>query len=246
MVRLWKAWILAKKDLKVLRTRRALLVMTFFIPIALGVAFPALVTVLIHRKGFSVAGDAQYLSAFGVWFALLSAGLSLYISSYSIVGEKLEKSMEPLLATPTTDGEILLGKYLSVLPVIVVAMWIGGSVYMGLSDLLTSGEFGYLFFPNWSFSETLFAEVPIVSFYAIAVSVFVSSKASSVQGAYQTGIVAILPFFVLYFLGLTGIFSESSNLHVAYISIAFLVIGVLMYFVSKATFDRETILTRWK
>lgn len=85
-----------------------------------------------------------------------------------------------------------------------------------------------------------------MSFYAIAVAVFVSSKANSVQGAYQIGIVAVLPFFVLYFLGLTGIFSEDSNLHVAYISIAFLVIGIAMYFVSKATFKREDILTKWK
>lgn len=39
--------------------------------------------------------------------------LPTIIASYSIVGEKNNKSLEPILASPTTDGELLLGKVLS-------------------------------------------------------------------------------------------------------------------------------------
>jgi ABC-2 type transport system permease protein len=43
-------------------------------------------------------------------FVVLATVLPSTIAAHSIVGEKVEKTLEPLLATPTTDGEILLGK----------------------------------------------------------------------------------------------------------------------------------------
>jgi hypothetical protein len=43
-------------------------------------------------------------------FIIVPATLPTIIASYSIVGEKNNRSLEPLLATPTTDGELLAGK----------------------------------------------------------------------------------------------------------------------------------------
>ena len=53
------------------------------------------------------------------------------------MGEKVEKSLEPLLATPTTDGEILLGKSIAAFIPPVVATWAGAAIYMALIDNLT-------------------------------------------------------------------------------------------------------------
>jgi ABC-2 type transport system permease protein len=46
-------------------------------------------------------------------FIIVPATLPTIIATYSIVGEKNNRSLEPLLATPTTDGEILTGKIFS-------------------------------------------------------------------------------------------------------------------------------------
>lgn len=47
---------------------------------------------------------------------IIGAGiLPTGIASYAIVGEKIEKSLEPLLATPASDGDVLMGKSLAAL-----------------------------------------------------------------------------------------------------------------------------------
>ena len=75
---------------------------------------------LLFPKGKAAISSINLLGAFPFFFIILSALLPLYISSYGIVGEKTEKNLEPLLATPTSDGEILMGKCIgSFLPVLV-------------------------------------------------------------------------------------------------------------------------------
>ena len=43
------------------------------------------------------------LDSFSFFFVIIATIIPTAISSYSIVGEKVEKSLEPLLATPATD-----------------------------------------------------------------------------------------------------------------------------------------------
>ena len=38
---------------------------------------------------------------------IYTGALPANLASYSMVGEKVERSLEPLLATPASDGEIL-------------------------------------------------------------------------------------------------------------------------------------------
>jgi hypothetical protein len=59
--------------------------------------------------------------------------LPVAIASYSLVGEKIERSLEPLLATPATDGEILLGKGIAAFVPPVAAIWAGAVVFMALA-----------------------------------------------------------------------------------------------------------------
>ena len=70
-------------------------------------------------------------------FVIASAVLPTAIAAYSIVGEKVEKSLEPLLATPTTDGEILLGKSIAALLPPHDSHLCRFTLYMVLIDYLT-------------------------------------------------------------------------------------------------------------
>ncbi len=70
------------------------------------------------------------LNSFSFFLVIGAAFVPLGIASYSIVGEKVEKSLEPLLATPLTDGEILLGKTISAIVPTLVAMYAAAVVFM--------------------------------------------------------------------------------------------------------------------
>ena len=69
-------------------------------------------------------------------FVILATVLPSTIAAYSIVGEKVEKTLEPLLATPTTDGEILLGKSIASFIPPILSTWIGASIFMAATDYI--------------------------------------------------------------------------------------------------------------
>ncbi len=245
-MRLWKSWIIAKKDMTILRRRRGLTVGFVALPLILSIALPGLLELLITRRGFSPARDTDLISAFGFFFLLIAVMLPLYLSSYSIVGEKVEKSIEPLLATPTSDGEILMGKYIGTFLPVLLVLYLAAVVYMLLIDTFTAGDLGYAYYPNWSFTIQELVAVPTAATYAITFSVFVSSKVNGAQTAYQVGAVTMIPFFALYVMGEAGFVNLNDTTNILYISAGLLVAAVVMYYVSRAAFGREKILTQWR
>lgn len=245
-MRLWKAWILARKDLKIIRRKRSFLAGLFVLPLFMGIGLPGLIEFVIIRRSIQVSALQDLLGAFGFFFVLISVFLPLYISSYSLVGEKVEKSIEPLLATPTSDEEILIGKYISVFIPVIVSIYLGAVVFIVLMNVFTAPKLGYLFYPNWAFAIIMFIAVPLACLYAISFSVFISGKVNSTQGAYQVGVLSILPFIILYVMGEIGIVSLVNTTNILIISGILLAMAVSMYFISSATFKREEILVNWK
>ena len=77
----------------------------------------------------------QFISFLLIFFIIYPVVLPTVMASYSFVGEKLNRSLEPLLATPTTDSELLsegrghihscmLATWLSFIPfTIIVTSW---------------------------------------------------------------------------------------------------------------------------
>ncbi|MEM4171173.1 MAG: ABC transporter permease subunit [Thermoplasmata archaeon] len=177
---------------------------------------------------------------------IISALLPLYLSSYSIVGEKIEKSLEPLLATPTSDSEILMGKYISAFLPMIITIYGAMIVFMALSDLFTYNELGYLFYPNWTFIIVMFIGVPLSIIYGISFGVFASAKVTNPQTSYQMGGISLIPFLVLYVMGEINLVSLNSTTNLLIISAGLLIAVIFMYFLTKATFNREKILTEWK
>ncbi len=71
-----------------------------------------------------------------MYFLILPVIIPLAIAVYSIVGEKEQGSLEPLLATPISDWELFLGKALvSVLPAVVLT-WGSFGLFLGVSVAL--------------------------------------------------------------------------------------------------------------
>ncbi len=159
--------------------------------------------VIQHGKngGWSPAELSIFLPAFTFFYLILAGAIPTTIASYCIVGEKVEKSLEPLLATPTTDGEILFGKGVAAFLPPFVAILGGSAIFMGLCDLVSYGRLGYYFFPNWNAAIVLFLMVPLAAVMSVEWNVLVSSKVSDVRIAQQLGMLLILPLAGIYVAG---------------------------------------------
>ena len=138
----------------------------------------------------------RLLPSFQFFFVIGAATLPTAIASYSFVGKKVERSLEPLLATPVSDVDVLLGKSLAAVVPSVVSMWIGVTVFMTVADIQAHGALGYSFFPNATAVITMLLLVR-VAMVSAEVSVLVSARASDVRSAQQTGTLPVIPFAAL-------------------------------------------------
>ena len=149
-MRLSKAWLVASRDFKIFKRQKNIWYSIIIFPILISVLFPVIIQVAGQRSTGLFAALPNLLNSFSFFFVIGAAYIPLGIASYSIVGEKVEKSLEPLLATPLTDGEILLGKAIAALLPTLAALYAGATAFMVGVDVVTFGKLGYNYFPNWT------------------------------------------------------------------------------------------------
>jgi len=195
--------------------------------------------------GIPAAQLPTLLNSFSFFLVIGAAFVPLGIASYSIVGEKVEKSLEPLLATPLTDGEILLGKSISAIVPTLVAMYAAAAVFMVGMDEVAFSKLGYYYFPNWTIATLLLILMPVAVVLSVEFSVIVSSRVNDVRSASSFGILMFFPFLAIYLASEIGIITLDVN-NLLIISGILLAVDVILFFVSTATFRREEILTKWK
>jgi ABC-2 type transport system permease protein len=231
---------IARKDLTVMMTRRSLRIGLAVLPLGLAVLFSQ----IIAHGDFPASELPKALNAFLFFFMIYTGALPATIASYSLVGEKVERSLEPLLATPATDSEILLGKGIAALVPPLVAIWAGMVILMAYCDAVTRATLGYLYFPNWMAVLAVFGVAPLLAVMAVGFSVLWSARVSDVRTAQQLSALAAVPGAGLY----VGLISGAFTLDLAALAV---ICGVLaavdagLALAARATFHREEILTRW-
>jgi len=231
---------IARKDMTIMLSRRALRIALVALPLGLAVLF----STIIARGSIPADLLPRTLNSFLFFFMIYTGALPASIASYSMVGEKVERSLEPLLATPASDGEILLGKGVAALLPPLVAMWAGMVTLMVYCDAVTHSALGYLYFPNWTAVLTVFCAAPLLALMAVGFSVLCSARVSEVRTAQQLGALAAIPGAAIYISLITGAFT----LDLASIAVICGILAVLdtaLALGARATFNREEILTRW-
>jgi len=247
-MRFSQAWIVASKDFAMFTKKRNILYTIIIFPLMITGLLSG-VTWYIQHKGSGSVSPAELttlLPAFTFFYFILAAVIPTTIASYSIVGEKVEKSMEPLLATPTTDGEILLGKGVAAFVPAILAVLGTSALFMGLCDAFTVGKLGYYYFPNESSAVVLFLMVPLGVVVSVEWNVLVSSRVSDVRIAQQLGSLMVLPFAGIYVGGEIGLVPLGDTNDLLMIAAVLAFILLVMLYAVQAIFQRDAILTRWK
>lgn len=261
-INLRRAWLVAKKDFKEMKRRKYLIVSLVTMPLFFAILIPSIfISTLpaneeINEESLKTIKEvlpelqnvsprqivASYLAnTFTPLFMMMAAVIPTITASYSFVGEKLNKSLEPLLATPARDIELLLGKYISSFIPAMLATYASFTLY-GTLLIILSGE-NIAFHPVWILSMLTLS--PLYCILSIGFNVFVSSRVNDVRTAQQIGGLIVLPVLLLLFGAITGI-ARTGIIFVIITSLALLGASLSLVFVSLKVFKREIILTRWK
>jgi ABC-2 type transport system permease protein len=244
-MRLSKVWIVAAKDLKIFKTRKSVLYSIVMLPLIAGVGFPVLIHFIISRgANINSPQTTNILNAFSFFFIIIAAILPTTIAAYSLGGEKVEKSLEPLLATPTTDSELLLGKSLAAFLPPIIAVYIGAILFMVLMDKVTFSALGHNFFPNWTIGVILLLVAPLTAIFSTEASVIISSRVNDVRSAQQFGALTSLPVAAIYMSIELGFLSFDVTMLLITAAVV-LAIDVVLFFIATKLFQREEILTKW-
>jgi ABC-type Na+ efflux pump permease subunit len=248
-LRLSKSWVIATKDFKVFLKQKKILYSITVAPLIVSILIPTVISYAGQSKGghgLPATELTVLLPAFAFFYLILAGYIPTTIASYSIVGEKVEKSLERLLATPTTDSEILLGKGISAFLPSIGAIFGGSVIFMVLMDLVTQSKLGYYYFPNWNTGLVFFLLVPLTVVMSVGWNVIVSSRVTDVRVAQQIGILLIVPIAGIYVGGELNLIQLGDTNTLLIIAGILFAADLLLLYAARATFRREEILTKWK
>ncbi len=243
-MRLSKAWTVASKDFKIFTKRKSILYSIIYFEVVVSIGIPFVMR-LIASKPSGAGVLPTFMNAFSFLYVIGAAFSPVGIAAYSLIGEKVQKSLEPLLATPTTDEEILAGKSIAAFLPTICSNYIGALIFMVLADLFTYGTLKYLYFPNWDIAIILFLLAPLACILGVGYNVLVSSRVNDVRTAQQLGTLILLPFAAVYLLSEFKVLSLTTD-NMLIMAAVLAVIDAIVFYLVKAAFQREEILTKWK
>ena len=251
-MRLWKSWIVTQKDLSVFKKNKYVLYSLVAMPIIMGVVLPVIFIFALDAEiaspqvthEMALAAANQIVNIATMYLVLIASILPSIIASYSFVGEKIEKSLEPLLATPTTDGELLLGKSLAAfIPCIAVTL-IGAAISTPIIDYWSYTRLGLILIPNMYWALVIGAVAPLSCVMSVEANIIVSSKVNDIRAAQQIGGLIVLPLVFIVIFASTS--AQISIWLLVCVSAALAIADIALFFLSKRVFQREEILTKWK
>jgi ABC-2 type transport system permease protein len=205
--------------------------------------------VLQQRPEWSTFTAGELAGAFAVqqflvFFLLMPAYIPLSIATFSIIGEKQARSLEPVLAAPIRTSELLAGKAIAALVPGVLAGWATYVIFVILASVVYGPAlFGVVTDPSWLAGVFLLG--PAVGLSSVVAGVIVSARVNDPRVAQQIGGVVIVPVIGLVLLQATGTLLVGP-IGYALLAAAVLAIAIVGLRVGVRLFDREAILTRWR
>jgi len=198
----------------------------------------------VDRLSPEGAMQAFIFSRFLVMTLLVPVTGAITFAGHSLVGEKLGRSLEPLLATPITTTELLLAKVAGALIPSLALMFLTTAIYIaGVAIFADPGVARSMLSPKTAL--LVLGLGPMTSLLALQVGVLVSARVNDPRTAQQFGALFILPLTGLFMAQMSGAFILSLSLGLTILAGLALVWLLLLLF-GVAIFERETILTRWK
>lgn len=226
---------LVRKELREFRQHRMILVTAVALPVAF-LLLPV-VNLLAYNPEDSIGGVDFAVGQAMFCFFLTPVIIPAMMAAYSIIGERDQGTLEPLLTLPMSDVQFLGGKVLAIaLPTIAVA-WGIFVAYMAfvagvVEDPIRPAALDW----TWPFGLALM--VPLLALFSTLTGVIFSARAKDVRVAEHLSGLILLPAMLPILLIVTRTV-EPSLLSWAAFALAAGVVDSLLWRTALAAFDRE-------
>ncbi len=244
-MRIDDVWTIAAKDLRTAWQRKGIRYGLSVFPLLSAVSLPFVVRLVVtERPDLSPTAVEDLLRSFLFFFMIAVSSLPTAIASYALIGEKVERSLEPMLATPVSVGSVLVGKMIAAVLPTLLAVWTAAAVFMVFANREALPILGHNYFPQPITWLQLFVLMPAAALMTVNIDILVSARVADVRSAQQIAGLVVLPVSGIYVAAQLGSIALSAGLLWA-MSAAVIVIDAVTLWAARRVFDREEILTRW-
>jgi ABC-type Na+ efflux pump permease subunit len=159
------------------------------------------------------------------------------VCAYSVVGEREQGTLEPVLTTPIRREEFLIAKALAAfVPTLVIAYAVFG-IFLAVAALFAHPVIvSAIYAGPHVLVQLLFT--PLLAGWAIWVGIAVSARSTDVRVAQQLSVLGSVPPLVILALMSLNVITESAALAIG-LAAALLAFDLLAWSVVAAMFDRE-------
>jgi len=188
----------------------------------------------------SEAGQQLRFEHILVYMLGIPAIVPAVIASYSVVGERTQGSLEPVLTTPIPREEFLLAKALAALvPSLVISYVVFIGVVVAIELFAQPGIASSLILGPDVLAQIIFT--PLVAGWSIWVGIAISTKVSEARTAQQLGTFASVPSAIIAALIAYGAIAATLQLAVG-AAVVLIVLNIVGWRVTSTLFDRERLI----
>lgn len=176
-----------------------------------------------------------------LYLLLVPAIVPAALAAYSVVGEREQGTLEPVLTTPVRPEEFLLGKALAALvPALAIAYAVYG-VFLACAALFAHPAVESAIFQGpHLLVQLLFT--PLLAGWSIWAGTAISARASDVRVAQQLSVLASLPPLAVTSLMSFGVIQPTFAIALG-LAAAVLLVDITGWRIVSAMFDRERLVT---
>jgi ABC-2 type transport system permease protein len=226
-----------RKELRDYRRNRFVILTMAILPLI----FVALPTIQLFKVSVTSVKLDTRIGLSLLYLLIIPAIVPSALAAYSVVGEREQGTLEPVLITPIRREEFLVGKALAALiPALTVAYTIFGIFLAAAALFARPGVASAVFQGSHLLSQLLFT--PLLAGWSIWVGIAISARSADVRVAQQLGMFASLPPLAIVALITLNVIPASTALALG-LAAALLLVDGLGWRVVAAMFDRERLVT---
>lgn len=227
------------KELRDYRRNRLVIVTMTVLPL-LFIVLPMIQILTIPAAASSTKLD-QRIGLSLLYMLLIPTFVPSTLSAYSVVGEREQGTLEPILTTPIRREEFLVGKALAILgPTLVVGYGIFGIFLAAAALFAEPGVTSAVFNGSHLMVQLLF--IPLLAAWSVWVGITISTRSSDVRAAQQLSILTSLPPLAVVALLNFGVIPLNVGVALG-LAAALLIVDGLGWRVVARLFNRERLIT---
>ena len=209
---------------------------------------PVIFLLVVARQTFTLPTAAppdllkKALGSARLFLQLIPLLLPGTVAAYSVIGEREQGALEPILTTPATDAELLAGKAIAPLVPAVGLSWLLYAVYVAAAKAFAPA----IVFQEMTGGAQIFAEIvlaPALAGFATIASLLISARSNDIRVAQQLSALTSIPMllavsvfsFQVVGLGVLGYIGAAAVI---------VLIDLVGLRLAAAAFSRERLLSR--